>query len=418
MPSLSDKLKSLGVNVGAQNISAPTNRRRYPIEQVIEGGYRETPFGHTYIVETHYPIEYPHGSIDLDFSSPLDLLSEWVGDQRISQINTNEYIFVDTETSGLGGGTGTFAFLIGAGRFYEDGFHLSQFFLQDPIHETAQLVALSDFVGSKTGIVSFNGKAFDIPILNSRYTINDDLSPFKSSVHIDLLPLARRLWRDRLPSCRLIDLEQGILGFQRTQEDVPGWLVPSLYFDYIRSGDARPLTSVFYHNAMDIVSMVALLNHMTTLLAEPLNNTVRNGIDLVSLGRIFQDLGDYDTAADLYSHAIASNLPKNIWRKVLYNWSNMEKRRENLAIAVELWENAAEQNEIFAHIELAKHYEHREKDYFQAIVWTQTALNLVKSGTISRIERYQLQPQIEHRLARLNRKNSQSSISGSSNKND
>ena len=407
MPSLSDKLKALGVHVGAQNLSAPTSRLKHPIEKVIEGEYRETPFGNTYIVETYYPIEYQHGLIDLDIRSPLDLLSEWVGDQRISQISTNEYIFVDTETSGLGGGVGTFAFLIGAGRFDEDGFHLSQFFLQDPIHETAQLVALSEFVGSRIGVVSFNGKAFDMPILNSRYTINDDLSPFKSSAHIDLLPLARRLWRDRLSSCRLIDLEQEILGFQRTHEDVPGWLVPSLYFDYIHTGDARPLTSVFYHNAMDIVSMAALFNHMSTLLAEPINNALGERRDLVALGRIFQDFGDYDTAAELYSQAMAEKLPKDIWRKVLYNWSYMEKRRENLTIAVELWENAAREKEIFAHIELAKYYEHREKDYPQAIIWTQAALKLVKSGVISRIERHQLQPEIEHRLARLNRKNSQ-----------
>jgi tetratricopeptide (TPR) repeat protein len=254
--------------------------------------------------------------------------------------------------------------------------------------------------------------------LNSRYTINSDLSPFKSRAHIDLLPLARRLWRDRLPSCRLIDIEQGILEFQRTHEDVPGWLVPSLYFDYIRTGDARPLTSVFYHNAMDIVSMAALLNHMSILLMDPLNNPGRNGIDLVSLGRIFQDLGEYDTAADLYSNALENKLPKDILRKLLFNWSYMEKRRENLVAAVKLWKNAAVHDEIFAHIELAKYYEHREKDFYRAIIWTETALDLVKSERFSRIERYQLQPQIEHRLARLNRKNSQADSSDSTKSND
>jgi uncharacterized protein YprB with RNaseH-like and TPR domain len=413
MPSLSDKLKSLGVKVGAQDIAAPTNKSCYPIEEIVEGHFKETPFGNTFIVETNFPIAYLQGSKGIGVSSSLDLISEWVGDQRISQFNTDEYIFVDTETSGLAGGTGTFAFLIGAGRFNGDYFSLSQFFLNEPIQETAQLIALSEFVGSRMGVVTFNGKAFDIPILNARYTINNDLSPFVSSAHIDLLPLARRLWRDRLPSHKLIDLEQEILGFQRTQEDVPGWLIPSLYFDYIRTGDARPLSSVFYHNAMDIVSMAALLNHIATLLTNPLSNAVSNVIDLVALGRIYQDLGYQGTAADLYAKALESELPKDIRRKVLFNWSYMEKRRENLALAIELWENAAADKQMFALIELAKYYEHRKKDYIQAIAWTQNALNLVKSRRYSRIERYQLLPQIEHRLARLNRKYAQANISNS-----
>ena len=144
--------------------------------------------------------------ISIDINSPLDIVAEYVGDQRISQIKIDEFIFFDTETSGLSGGTGTFAFLIGAGRFEEDCFHLIQYFLRDPIEEAAQLHALSEFVGSKQGIVTFNGKTFDVPLLNSRYTINSDLSPFKTLAHIDLLPLARSLWRDRLPSRKLTEL--------------------------------------------------------------------------------------------------------------------------------------------------------------------------------------------------------------------
>ena len=410
MPSIADKLRSMGVKVGAQDIPPPASKLSYPIEKVIEGQHKDTPFGNTFIVETRFPIKHHQGLISIDINSPLDLMAEWVGDQRISQFKIDEYIFLDTETSGLSGGTGTFAFLIGAGRFEKDYFLLSQFFLRDPIEETAQLFALSEFLGSKQGIVTFNGKPFDVPLLNSRYTINNDLSPFKSLAHIDLLPLARRLWRDRLPSRRLTELEQHILGFQRTHEDVPGWLVPSLYFDYIKSGDARPIKSVFYHNAMDIISMAALLNYITTLLSNPLNSTDTDGIDLVALGNVFQNLGHFNTAANLYAYALKRKLPPRILRKVLFYWSYMEKRRENLSIAIELWEQAAAEKEIFAHIELAKYYEHRTKDYIQAIIWTQSALNLVKSSNFSRIDQQQILPEIEHRLARLNRKNSKDSI--------
>ena len=404
MPTISDKLRSMGVKVGAQDIPPPAIKHDYLVEEVIEGHLKETPYGCTFIVESRFPIKHHQGLISIDINSPLDIVAEYVGDQRISQIKIDEFIFFDTETSGLSGGTGTFAFLIGAGRFEEDCFHLIQYFLRDPIEEAAQLHALSEFVGSKQGIVTFNGKTFDVPLLNSRYTINSDLSPFKTLAHIDLLPLARSLWRDRLPSRKLTELERHILGFQRTREDVPGWMVPSLYFDYIKNGDARPIKSVFYHNAMDIISMVALLNYITIMLSNPVDNSVREGIDLVALGRIFQNIGHFDTAADLYAYALERNLPPLILRKALFYWSYMEKRRENLSTAIKLWEQAAAEKEIFAHIELAKYYEHRTKDYLQAVFWTQAALKLVNSKTFSRFDKQQFRPEIEHRLARLKRK--------------
>jgi uncharacterized protein YprB with RNaseH-like and TPR domain len=357
-----------------------------------------------FIVESRFPKKHHQGLISIDINSPLEIVAEWVGDQRISQFIIEEFIFFDTETSGLSGGTGTFAFLIGAGRFEDDCFHLVQYFLRDPIEETAQLHALSEFVGSKQGIVTFNGKSFDIPLINSRFSINNDLSPFKTLAHIDLLPLARSLWRDRLPSRKLTELERHILGFQRTKEDVPGWMVPSLYFDYIKNGDARPIKSVFYHNAMDIISMAALLNYITSILSNPFDNTIGEEGDHVALGRIFQNIGHYDTAADLYAYALKSNLPPELSRKTLFYWSYMEKRRENLSIAIELWEQAAAEKEVFAHIELAKYYEHRIKDYLQAVLWTQAAMKLVKSRIFSRLEKQQILPEIEHRLTRLKRK--------------
>ena len=140
------------------------------------------------------------------------------------------------------------------------------------------------------------------------------------------------------------------------------------------------------------------------MLSNPVDNSVREGIDLVALGRIFQNIGHFDTAADLYAYALERNLPPLILRKALFYWSYMEKRRENLSTAIKLWEQAAAEKEIFAHIELAKYYEHRTKDYLQAVFWTQAALKLVNSKTFSRFDKQQFRPEIEHRLARLKRK--------------
>ncbi len=238
--------------------------------------------------------------------------------------------------------------------------------MRDPLEESAQLAALMGYLGEQDGLVTFNGKSFDVPLLNSRFTFNGEPTPLKSSAHLDLLPLARRLWRDRLPSRTLGYLEEHILEVKRTGEDVPGWLVPQLYFDYLRSGDARPLKSVFYHNAMDILSLAALLNHMAAILEEPVIREELHGIDLIATGKLYEDLGELDQAERSYAAGLAHDLPDDIRSQGMYRWSIMEKRRENYTRACELWIMAAEEEDIFAFEELAKYYEHREKDYTEA----------------------------------------------------
>jgi uncharacterized protein YprB with RNaseH-like and TPR domain len=180
--------------------------------------------------------------------------------------------------------------MVGVGRFDGEVFRLAQFFMRDPIEEPAQLAALEAFLAPCETVVTFNGKAFDVPLLNTRYRINGEDSPLASTAQIDLLHLARRLWRERLPSCSLGSLEEHILEITRTSEDTPGWMIPELYFDYLRSGDARPLKGVFYHNTMDILSMVALLDLMAGTLADPLKMETEHPTDLVAVGRLFESL--------------------------------------------------------------------------------------------------------------------------------
>jgi uncharacterized protein YprB with RNaseH-like and TPR domain len=404
MPSLSDKLKSLGVSLGAEELSSEKRRQKYPIEEVLEGRVQQTPYGEAFIVQADYPEGYLQGRSPLSPTQKLNTISSWANDPRLSELPPNNFVFLDTETSGLAGGTGTYAFLIGVGRFNSTGFELIQYFMRDPLEESAQLAALMGYLGERDGLVTFNGKSFDVPLLNSRFTFNGEPTPLKSSAHLDLLPLARRLWRDRLPSRTLGYLEEHILEVKRTGEDVPGWLVPQLYFDYLRSGDARPLKSVFYHNAMDILSLAALLNHMAAILEEPVVREELHGIDLIATGKLYEDLGELDQAERSYAAGLAHDLPDDIRSQGMYRWSIMEKRRENYTRACELWIMAAEEEYIFAFEELAKYYEHREKDYTEAINWTEKAILLIRAEGFSRIERYQWLPAFEHRLIRLQRK--------------
>jgi uncharacterized protein YprB with RNaseH-like and TPR domain len=404
MPSLSDKLKALGVQVGAGDLPPARPRNLYSIDQVLDGRLLDTSQGQTYVVEARYPPDYRHGAKPIQITAPLHVIAEWAGEQRLRDFTPGSFAFLDTETTGLQGGAGTYAFLIGVGRFDGDEFHLAQFFMRDPVEEPAQLAALEEFLAPCDALVTFNGKAFDLPLLWSRYIVQGWRPPFSETAHVDLLHLARRLWRDRLPNRSLGSLEVEILGAPRTDEDVPGWMIPQLYFDYLRSGDARPLKNVFYHNAIDVVSMAALFNHMAGLLAEPLAGQIDHGIDLVALAKLFESMGDLDRATRLYIHALEQDLPEPNLIEAIQRLAMIHKRQENFPEAVALWEQAARHQHLDAHIELAKFFEHRLGDAGQALYWTESAIEVVNQPGFSPYERRQWLADLEHRRQRLLRK--------------
>jgi len=297
--------------------------------------------------------------------------------------------------------------MIGAGRFEGDEFRIAQFFLRDPAEEIAQLAAFEQFIAPCEAIVSFNGKSFDMPMLNNRFIINGWPPPLKGAPHLDLLHLARRLWRARLPSRALGDLEAKILGATRSQQDVPGWMVADLYFDYLHTGDARPLLGVFYHNEMDVVSLASLLNHMATLLADPLSGSVEFGLDLIAIGKLYADLGHLDRAAEIYQHGLSQDdVHQEAYWKAIEQLSFLHKKRGDPEQAMELWEQAAGDGQIYAHIEMAKVYEHKQRDYPKASHWTQAAIDIVSASEFPEFERTQWLPLLEHRLARLERRQS------------
>jgi hypothetical protein len=404
MPSLSDRLKSLGVKIGAQDLPPPPLRNPFSIERVLAGQTLETHFGEIFLVEARYSSSYLHGRLGLQVTAPLQVIADWAGLPAVSQLPAQGFAFLDTETTGLSGGTGTYAFLVGVGRFEQDEFHLEQFFMRDPLEEPAQLAAIEEFLAPCSALVTFNGKAFDVPLLQTRYLAQGWRPPFSDLAHIDLLHLARRLWRDRLPSRTLGNLEVQILGASRTLQDVPGWAIPQMYFDYLRSGDARPLEGVFYHNALDVVSLAALFNYMAGLLANPLDGSVEHGIDLIALAKLFEDMGDLDRATRLYIHGLEHDLPKANLLEAIQRLAGIHKRQDNLPAAVELWRQAAHHQHVQAHIELAKFYEHQMRDYSEAAHWTQSALALLELPGFSAYERMQWQSELLHRLERLQRK--------------
>ncbi len=417
-PSVSDRLKALGVKIGAQDLQPPRPPRYDSLEEALGGQVVQTPNGETFVVEGHYPTGRAHGQSALELVASMDVIADWAGVPRLREIPAEGFAFLDTETSGLAGGTGTYTFLVGVGRFIGDEFVLQQIFMRDPLDETGQMHALEQFLAPVQAVVTYNGKAFDVPLLNTRFALLGLRSPLQDLVHVDLLHLARRLWRDRLPSRTLSNLEVQILGALRSEQEIPGWMIPQIYFDYLRDHNPAPLKNVFYHNAMDVLSLAALLNYTAGLLSDPLSLGSRYGIDLIALAKLFEDLGDLERAALLYIHGLEhedvlnERMPVAALLQALQRLALIRKRQNDLPAAIMLWEQAALHRHLESHVELAKAYEHQIKDLEQAIYWTEAAMRLIEGDSDrSLIGVYQARQwtiELERRLKRLQNKRNRS----------
>ncbi len=403
--SLFEKLKSMGVQLGANHVVTQPKKQpiRHGIESVLSGFDHPTVYGKAFLTQEHYPDDYQHGRFTLCQEYEMDILAAWGGTPHITQPGASNVVFLDTETSGLSGGTGTYAFLVGIGYRTENGFELIQFFMRDPSQELALLAALEEWLARFDVVVTFNGKSFDIPLLNTRYTLNGFSSPFKNYEHLDVLQIARKLWRDRLPSRALGELEKEIVRFYRTEEEVPGWMIPQLYFDYLRLEDARPLAGVFYHNARDILSLAALYGHIAGMLKDPLNEKIEcHVVDMAAIARIYEEMGWLDQAIFLYEKSLGTgDLPEPFFSKTLERFALLRRHQGDWAKAVDLWQKAASLGESSACIELSKYYEHRKRNYMEALFWAKRGLELVE------VDRFYLGSgrtavrEIEKRIGRL-----------------
>jgi uncharacterized protein YprB with RNaseH-like and TPR domain len=326
-------------------------------------------------------------------------------DERLAGIDCRRMAFVDTETTGLAGGTGTYAFLVGVGVFDGEAFTIHQFFMRDYGEEPALLQSLGELLDGLEAVVSFNGKSFDLPLLETRFIMSRQSPRLVDAPHLDLLSPARRFWKYRLDSCALSSLETEILGVRRTHEDVPGWLIPGLYTDYARSGDAREMPRIFYHNAQDILSLVTLAARMCDLVAGRLSpRDDLPGEDLYGLGRLFHDLGQAARAEDAYTQAAQTCQTAHVCEMAMRDLAYLLKRQERREEALPWWQRLVEASgAVYACEELAKHYEWHELDLAGALTWTERGIGLAEEWPTTSKQREAL-ARLEHRRERLNRK--------------
>jgi uncharacterized protein YprB with RNaseH-like and TPR domain len=377
-----------------------TKKQVVNLDPFLHGAEVETPYGPCYVVEKIVPIDTNHGH--LPFSQVLErsyhgltvLEPSWNGDFSIT-----DALFLDTETTGLAGGTGTYAFLIGLGYFTPDRFICKQLLMRDYNEELALLYLLDQELGARNTIVSFNGKTFDIPLLQTRYALSRlPLAGFNGHRQLDLLHMSRRLWRQKLESCSLGSLEVNVLGVRRT-DDLPGFLIPQRYFDFLTTGNAQLLVDIVRHNLLDIYSMPILLHHlMDTAEQEP--NECCCPWEGEALAKLALAREDEDLALAYLSAAgkLCREAEQHV--RILKTKAAIYKRQRDYERACQLWYDilSAFESDLYSLEELAKYYEHQARDLPAAGDMAARGLAAALKSKASTVADWR------HRLARIERK--------------
>jgi uncharacterized protein YprB with RNaseH-like and TPR domain len=300
-------------------------------------------------------------------------------DVRGALENPEKWLFLDTETTGLAGGTGTYAFLVGLAWWDAGGLQVEQLFLRDFSEEHSLLHELAARLAERPVLVTFNGKSFDWPLLENRFTMTRAIKVPRLAAHLDLLHPARALWKLRLGSVRLVELERHVLDAERLGwhrgDDVASALIPQFYFDYLRGGTADPLAGVVKHNQMDLRGLAALFGRINSLLDERQSLAAEDSLDLFGLSKFLQRRGDNERAHSTCVKALDAGLPVEFRPRATRELALMAKRRGDVNSAA-LWHELAGDpaDGIEACEQLAIHYERRAKDFEQALEFAQLAL--------------------------------------------
>ena len=278
-----------------------------------------------------------------------DVLRLLAPDAPEEAADPERWLFLDTETTGLAGGTGTYAFLVGVAWWDAGGLQVEQFFMRDHSEEHSLLLALAERMAERRVLVTFNGKSFDWPLLETRYRMTRQIRARTPHAHLDLLHPARQLWRLRLESLRLSELERHILADGKRlawdrNSDIPSHLIPQIYFDYLRGGAAEPVAAVFRHNAMDLRGLAALAGKMLALVDSACHSerddacAIGDALELYGISRLLYGRGEHTRARQLYERALGAGLSGAVSRAARRELAQLAKRERDYPRAIELWQ--------------------------------------------------------------------------------
>ncbi|GBE26771.1 hypothetical protein BMS3Bbin03_00690 [bacterium BMS3Bbin03] len=403
--NLKEKLALLDRQTRPRSFELPKRELRN-IRNLPEGEELTRPEGRFYRVRREYSLSSERGNqalyhlLNRSFESARFILKQPEG----IPIHSENLLFLDAETTGLSSGVGTVAFLIGLGYFQKDSFILEQLFARDFREERAALAYLSELTQDFTTLVSFNGKTFDWPLLVNRWIFNRLPVPDHLDFHLDLLYLSRRLWRRTIGACTLGNIEKEILQITR-YGDVPGYLVPQFYFDFLRTKDGTALQKVFYHNQMDILSLAALLNLQLEVLE---GHSPEVPIDHLSLGKLFLQIKEEALSLEYLEINHDKIIRSEFVAEINLFLAQLYKRRQEWKKANNLWKTMmmTARFELEPYEELAKYYEHQARDCEEAhkiCLEAQKRISLLEQLGKHPVSIVQKQA-LTHRIDRLARK--------------
>lgn len=324
--------------------------------------------------ENAYSLDIRYGKIILSSGLEItgDILARFSGDPAFEELDLSTSVFIDVETTGLSGGTGVVPFLVGLGYYSEDKFYIVQYFVGDLAEEERMIKELGEFFNQMnfSSLITFNGKGFDLPLLETRFILNRQPFYLSELPHLDFLYSARSLWKHKYQSCGLSYLAQNVLKTDRW-EDIPSAEVPWRYFQYLRTGNFEVIEPVLYHNQEDILSLLGVVIAGGLIFSEKEPPDTADAMDLFGAGKVMENRGDMEKSAWFYQKALNGNLDQKISLQAKKKLSLFFKRNEEWDKAVSLWKEITSREtpsreQLFSLRELAMYMEHKQKNYEEA----------------------------------------------------
>lgn len=387
--NLKDKLNRFNSQITQtqnKNAVSPKLSSRYQKLADALGGELVSNFAGTYcLVKRLYPFNHQHGNQILKkkkVTIPVDAFTVRTSDISVP---IEKLLFFDIETTGLGG-SGAVAFLVGFASITDLGFEIRQYMLVDYTDETAMLEDILKEISDEKTIVSYNGATFDLPFMQERMILKRVAKEFKTDIHIDLLHATRRFYKRRLQNCKLTNIEERMFSFYR-EEDIPGYLVPSVYFEWLNSEELGMMDDVLEHNRLDILSLYFILLEIFEMYQSK-GKSVQEIDDLHSLSKMFHRKKNY-TISQAVNEQIHSIATEEISTDILFFQAMQFKKIQQFEHAVSIWNQIIEQNckeSLYCHIELAKYYEHKVKDYQMALEYASQAQQFNQTSERIQIE--------------------------------
>lgn len=367
----------------------------------------ENDFGTLFKREVRYPSTYQHGLYKLRDLDDAITMWEDTGVEHPYALSSDEtLVFFDTETTGLKG-TGTHIFLLGLLEERGNEYVLTQYVLADPENEAAFLFESKFWQGGKT-IISYNGKSFDWPMVETRWTLNQNIIPkLKEQKQIDLLHSSKRLWKNDLEKMKLVQVEEEKLGFKR-DGDIPGYLAPIIYFDAVKSGNADALMKVLQHNEWDLLSLITLYIHQTKLL---FSSNAESAVTYTNIGKWYGDLKQQTISEHVLTN-VTENYREQEASLAHFYLAFQQKRNAQFEAASSSFEKALPgislKQKLQAFEQLAMLNEHQFKKYERALYYTEKGIEYVQKSTLSAEQKNKQLLKWEKRFYRIEKKRHES----------